>query len=73
MNGTDASGAIGPNLSDVGARTTLGAGAIENNTANLERWIDDAPAIKPGVLMPSFHTLSDRDVADIAAYLENLK
>ena len=72
-NGTTASGAIGPNLSDVGARTTLGAGAIENNTSNLERWIDDAPAIKPGVLMPSFHTLSDRDVADIAAYLENLK
>jgi len=73
VNGTDASGAIGPNLSDVGARTTLGAGAIENNTANLERWIEDAPEVKPGVLMPSFHTLSDRDVADIAAYLENLK
>ena len=27
-----ATGTIGPNLSDVGARSTLGAGAIENNT-----------------------------------------
>jgi cytochrome c oxidase subunit 2 len=73
VNGTEASGKIGPNLSDVGARTTLGAGAIENTTENMEKWIRDAPAVKPGVLMPPFHALSDREIADVTAYLENLK
>jgi cytochrome c oxidase subunit 2 len=73
VNGTDATGTIGPNLSDVGARATLGAGAIENTTENMEKWIRDAPAVKPGVLMPPFHALSDREVANITAYLENLK
>ena len=66
-------GTIGPNLTDVGARTTLGAGAIENTPANMERWIPDAPAIKPGVLMPPFRRSPTDEVADIAAYLESLK
>ena len=39
----------------------------------MEKWVRDAPAVKPGVLMPSFRVLSDREVADIAAYLENLE
>ena len=43
VTGTDAEGTIGPNLNDVGARTTLGAGAIENTTENLERWIRTRP------------------------------
>ena len=42
-------------------------------TENMEKWIRDAPAVKPGVLMPPFRALSDREVANITAYLENLK
>jgi cytochrome c oxidase subunit 2 len=44
-----------------------------NNPQNLERWIRNAPSVKPGVLMPSFLTLSDREVSDMVAYLETLK
>jgi cytochrome c oxidase subunit 2 len=73
IEGTSATGAIGPNLSDVGARSSLGAGAIPNTRPDLERWIRDAPSIKPGIKMPPFTSLSDRDIADIAAYLASLK
>jgi cytochrome c oxidase subunit II len=73
VDGTSASGTLGPNLSDVGARETLGAGAVENTSENLEDWIRDAPSIKPGVLMPSFRALSDREVSQIATYLDSLK
>jgi cytochrome c oxidase subunit II len=73
VDGTSAQGRVGPNLSDLGARSSLGAGAIENTPAHLEQWIRDAPSIKPGVLMPPFLALSDREVATITAYLESLK
>jgi cytochrome c1 len=39
----------------------------------MRAWIRDAQAIKPGVQMPSFQSLPDRDVAALAAYLESLK
>jgi cytochrome c oxidase subunit 2 len=72
IRGTDAQGTIGPDLTDVGSRALLGAGAIENTPQNMRAWIRDAPAIKPGIQMPSFGSLSDRDVAALAAYLESL-
>jgi cytochrome c oxidase subunit II len=70
--GTPAQGTIGPDLSDLGERPTLGAGLLENTPANLARWITDAPGVKPGILMPSLQ-LSSRDVQAIVAYLESLK
>jgi cytochrome c oxidase subunit 2 len=73
VRGTSATGRVGPDLSDVGSRQTIGADAFENTPENLARWISDAPSMKPGVAMPSFHTLSARDVAALVAYLESLK
>ena len=71
--GTTATGVVGPDLTDIGARQALGAGVLLNNPQNLERWIRNAPSVKPGVLMPPFLTLSDREVSDMVAYLESLK
>ena len=73
VRGTDATGTVGPDLTDVGARETIGAGLLENNTRNLTDWIRDAPELKPGTAMPSFHDLTDRDVQAIVAYLESLR
>jgi cytochrome c oxidase subunit II len=72
IRGTQANGARGPDLSDVGGRRYLGAGAIPNERAFLEAWIRDAPHFKRGVLMPPIQ-LSDADAAAIVAYLESLK
>jgi cytochrome c oxidase subunit 2 len=72
IDGSPAPGAIGPNLTDLGERATIGAGTLTNTPSNLAHWIQDAPGVKPGVLMPKL-TLSSRDVNAIVTYLESLK
>ncbi|MEX2528753.1 MAG: cytochrome c oxidase subunit II [Gemmatimonadota bacterium] len=52
VNGTSAEGRVGPDLSLLGTRTTLGAGLLENTPENLVRWIQDPQGIKPGAEMP---------------------
>jgi cytochrome c oxidase subunit 2 len=69
--GTPAEGTIGPNLTHVASRETLGALTIENTPHELERWITNPQAIKPGVKMPGL-ALSKADFHAIAAYLEGL-
>jgi cytochrome c oxidase subunit 2 len=73
IRGTAANAKIGPELTHVGSRTTIAGNVLENTPANLRRWIHNAQAVKPGVVMPSFATMSDADVEAIATYLESLK
>lgn len=73
IRGTPAAGTVGPDLTDVGQRRTLGAGVVENTPEHLAEWIRDAPSLKPGIQMPSFHSLSDREVRAVVAYLESLR
>jgi cytochrome c oxidase subunit 2 len=72
INGTQAIGTIGPNLTDVGSRLTIGAGWLENTPPNMKQWILNAQSVKPGSLMPPI-PLSSGDVEAIVAYLESLK
>ncbi|HWP28258.1 MAG TPA: cytochrome c oxidase subunit II [Chloroflexota bacterium] len=72
LRGTPAQGTVGPDLTHVGSRQTLGAGVLENTPANMYRWLQDPQAVKPGSLMPTFY-LSDADTAALAAYLAGLK
>ena len=72
INGTEAKGTVGPDLTHLGSRQTLLAGLLENNIQNLESWIKDPQQIKPGAYMPGFH-LDDTTVKSIAAYLNSLK
>ena len=70
--GTVANGRFGPDLTHLMSRTTLAAGAIDNTPENLKAWIEDPSQFKPGCLMPAMH-LTDRQNAQITAYLETLK
>jgi cytochrome c oxidase subunit II len=72
IEGTVASGTIGPNLTHVGSRTTIAAGILENNPDNLYTWIRDPQAVKPGNLMPNLFVNPD-DARAIAQYLTSLK
>ena len=65
-------GKIGPNLSHFGSRTTLAAGILQNTPENLQHWLEDPQAIKPGNFMPNLH-LRPRDVEALVAYLHSLK
>ena len=75
-----ASGIIGPNLTHVGSRTSIGAALYPNDARHLALWIKNSPAMKPGSKMPVFGKsaqvplgLDDQQIADLAAYLLSLK
>lgn len=79
--------AKGPNLTHVATRHTFGGGLYPSSSANLARWIKNAQAMKPGATMNTFGQgeysplmkakvtagLSDKEIADIVAYLMTLK
>ncbi len=71
--GTPAAGRAGPDLTHFGSRSTIGGGVLPNTLEDVQRWVRDAGAIKPGVLMPSFQTLSDEDLGALATYLKSLR
>jgi cytochrome c oxidase subunit 2 len=73
VRGTPASGVIGPDLTHVGSRLSLGAGILPNEPAALRRWIASTEHVKPGVHMPPFGMLADEDLRALAAYLQGLK
>ena len=70
--GADAYGTIGPDLTHFRTRLTLGAGTLVNNRGNLAGWIIDAPAIKPGTVMPA-NQMEAGELQDLLAYLETLR
>jgi cytochrome c oxidase subunit 2 len=72
IEGTEADGTYGPDLTDVGSRRWLAAKAVRNTPDELARWITDPDSIKPGVLMPPTR-LSKADLRDLVAYLESLR
>lgn len=72
IEGTGAQfGRLGPNLTHIARRSTIAAGILENNAENLARWIEDAPSVKPGALMPP-PGLSEQEIQYIVAYLQTL-
>ncbi len=71
--GTPAIGVLGPNLTKIGSRWSIGAGVFDNTDENLKRWIRDAPAVKPDAKMQPFPNLSDADLEALVAYLRSLK
>ncbi len=46
-------GVVGPNLTHIGSRATLGAGSFPNTPAYLALWIKNSRKMKPGILMPT--------------------
>src|SRR6185437_6333661 len=55
IRGTDAHGAVGPDLTHVASRLTLAAGVLENTPQNLSKWLRDPQHVKPGNRMPDLH------------------
>jgi cytochrome c oxidase subunit 2 len=73
IRGTPASGVIGPDLTHVGSRLSIGAGALPMTVEALARWIARTEHVKPEVLMPPFGMLPDDELQALANYLEGLK
>lgn len=79
---------LGPNLTHLATRTSIAAGLYPNDPRHLARWVKNAPAMKPGIIMPAFGVgeydpvtlkgpvktgFTDQQIADIVAYLSSLK
>ncbi|MBS0664055.1 MAG: cytochrome c oxidase subunit II [Verrucomicrobia bacterium] len=68
-----------PDLTHVGARTTIAAGLLENNPEQLARWITHPNEVKPGNKMyvngylANNIQLTPDDVSALVAYLSSLK
>jgi cytochrome c oxidase subunit 2 len=78
IRGHAGAGIAGPDLTHVGARTTVAAGLLENNPEQLRRWIHNPGAVKPGNKMAKGYvdqkiTLSPDEENALVAYLSSLK
>jgi cytochrome c oxidase subunit II len=73
IRGTAADGVIGPDLTHVGSRHSLAAGALANDVRALRRWISRTTDVKPSVHMPAFGMLPVDTVDALAAYLDGLQ
>jgi cytochrome c oxidase subunit 2 len=73
IRGTAADGVIGPDLTHVGSRRSLAAGALTNDPRGFRSWILGTDRIKPGVHMPAYGMLTDDTVGALAAYLDGLE
>ena len=61
-------GMVGPNLANIGARSYIAAGTLENTDENLAHWIRDPQGIKKGVLMPNLGVTAD-EARSLVAFL----
>jgi cytochrome c oxidase subunit 2 len=73
VDGTDANGAIGPNLTDFGARRSIGAGLLPMSRENTARFVVHGQRLKPGNRMPPFQIFSAGQLSDLTAYLVGLR
>ena len=73
IRGTSANGIVGPDLSWIGSRRSVGLDTLPLTPANVARFIADGQHIKPGNPMPPFRIFSHDDRDALAAYLAGLR
>lgn len=66
-------GRLGPDLSQVGSRRTIGAGTLPGGIGNIAAWIASSQHLKPGNAMPSYDQLPGPQLRALAAYLDSLQ
>jgi cytochrome c oxidase subunit 2 len=72
IRGTTAHGTVGPDLTNIGSRWSLGAGTVPNERGHLSGWIVNSQTVKPGNAMPP-QPLDPHQLQDLLTYLESLK
>lgn len=74
VRGTEWDARIGPDLTALGGRLTIGAGILPMNEGTIAGWIAGAQDLKPGNRMPSFaNALDGPELRAVSAWLESLK
>lgn len=73
VRGTQADGKIGPDLTHVGSRRSLGAGILPNTPESFAQWISRHQKLKPDNLMLPFDFFSESELRALSAYLKELE
>lgn len=73
LRGTMAQGRLGPDLTHVGSRMSLGSATLPNDAEGFERWIADNQHVKPENLMPPFRQFSAKELSLLATFLDSLE
>lgn len=73
IRGTPANGLLGPDLTHVGSRLSIGAGILPNGQGTIAGWIASSQHLKPGNKMPTFNQFSGEDLRTLSSYMESLK
>jgi cytochrome c oxidase subunit 2 len=72
IRGTPAQGKVGPDLTHIGSRSSLGAGVIANSYGSLAGWVANPQALKPGNRMPPSYVKAE-DYHPLITYLMSLE
>ncbi len=72
IRGTQARGKVGPDLTHLASRLTIGALTLRNDPAALRSWVADPQHAKPGVNMPAL-PLDRGQLNALTRYLESLR
>ncbi|HET9237578.1 MAG TPA: cytochrome c oxidase subunit II [Oligoflexus sp.] len=72
IRGTAAQGKVGPDLTHIGSRSSLGAGVVANNYGSLAGWVANPQALKPGNHMPPSYVQAE-DYHPLITYLMSLE
>ncbi len=70
--GTNATSGLGPDLTHLASRQTIGAGTLPNSRGSLAGWIINSQSIKPGNRMPPMQ-IDATDLQALLDYLQSLK
>jgi len=73
VRGSRANGEIGPDLTHVGSRLSLGAGILPNKPESFAQWISRHQTLKPENLMLPFDFFSKSELQALSAYLNGLE
>jgi len=73
IRGTPHRGEVGPDLTHVGSRHSLGAGRLGVTIEDFEAWIAHSGALKPEVRMPDYTHLEPEARRALAAYMKGLE
>lgn len=73
VRGTEAIGQVGPDLTHVSSRHSIGAGRLGATLDDIAYWIAHTEELKPEVRMPAFPQLDPDQRQDLARYLKELK
>lgn len=73
VRGTSADGRVGPDLTHVAGRVSLGAGILRNDAQGFRTVLTELSVHKPEVQMPTFDMLPEGDLHELSVYLEGLK